>query len=620
MKKTIIRSIVLIGLFVMALAVVSCGKKPNPEPNPSDPGTTSYTITYELNGGTLADNAPKSYDGNSSVALPTPTKAGNNFDAWYDNPEFTGAAITAIKKGDSGNKTFYAKWIADVSSYTPKWSFNSLGFDGQGMDIVIKVLPVSEFDPFDSGYTGSHQEIKKKQLKLINAAYNVNVKYSAWDNEAPWGPERVNFIKTSFADGTFQKNNVYIINIASQWVPTLVKAGALAELYSAASATGIFSQVQFGGTTYEQNSTVSETLSVKKKVYGYYNGPARPDYFLYYNATLAAQCGMDDPAELWFKGEWTWSKFDAWVKQAQTNLAAGQYAIDCSYAPFSIGAVSAQGNKMANTSNGAVMMAKSSVSSVFDSMKQYYQSGYWDKGHGVQDVAQNFLNGNNIFHTGSLWFLKDNTRFNPETIEFEIGVVPYPTADSGNVITPITSPYTYYDSEGNRVKVEEPLVTRTGATLTTDDGKPIYGVDLSNSTYQVPFTGCGNYSFMKYDNMANGLTVDVLFSILHDIEGGLGDDPSDEVKLTSDEGYRIYLEKKLDQEIYVNVVMSVQDESLSYYEVMETLSMTVGGGSHFGPNAFWPLASGIMTKEDTPLTVLKSVENIYKTAMEELGY
>ena len=53
---------------------------------------------------------------------------------------------------------------------------------------------------------------------------------------------------------------------------------------------------------------------------------------------------------------------------------------------------------------------------------------------------------------------------------------------------------------------------------------------------------------------------------------------------------------------------------------MEVLSMTVGGGSHFGPNAFWPLASGLMTSEATPATKLKEVEDVYKQALIDLGY
>ena len=96
-------------------------------------------------------------------------------------------------------------------------------------------------------------------------------------------------------------------------------------------------------------------------------------------------------------------------------------------------------------------------------------------------------------------------------------------------------------------------------------------------------------------------------------------DPAD-AGLTNDDGYRLYLNKKLDYPIDVEVVMSVQNSQYSYYELMEVLSMTVGGGTHFGPNAFWILASGMMTSEETPATVLKEVEEVYLKALRDLGY
>ena len=107
---------------------------------------------------------------------------------------------------------------------------NKIGFDGQGMKFVIKVSPVAEFDPFIAGYTGEKCAFKQANQKLIEDAYNIKIVYSDWGNEASWGPERINFIKQSFIDGSFKNNNVYAIHIDSQWIPTLVKANCLAEL------------------------------------------------------------------------------------------------------------------------------------------------------------------------------------------------------------------------------------------------------------------------------------------------------------------------------------------------------------------------------------------------------
>ena len=611
MKKSIIRTLLVFGLvFAMCLGT-SC----KPKPNKDNKGET-YTITYVLNEGTL-QNAPTTYDGSTKVVLPTPSRTGFSFGGWFDNAAFGGSPITEIAKGATGNKTFYAKWAAAVSTER-KWELNRCDFDGNGMDYVIKVLPVAEYDPFDAGYTGTKQALKQAHQTDVQKAYNIKIVYSAWDNEAPWGPERVNFIKNSFLDGSFQKKNVYAITITSQWIPTLVKASCLAELYNYGTEEGIFNDYE-----YEQNSTINEAMAVRKKVYGYEPGAARPDYFLYYNATKIAQIGMADPAEMWFKGEWTWSNFDAWVKDAQIKLASDEFAIDCGYAEFIIGAAPAQGNRLVNASRGQIMFTKSSVTSIIDKMKAYYKGGYWDKAHGVQDVSKNFLAGKTLIHTGSLWFLKESTRFIPEGeeggIQFKMGMVPYPM-DDNTTVTPYTEPYTYEDSQGNTIEVTEPLTTRANETLTTDAGEPIYGVNLTESNFLIPYTGSSCYSLMNYaGDGENGINTSVAFCILHDLVSDMAPDPAD-AGLTNDDAYRLYLNKKLDYPIDVEVVMSVQNSQYSYYELMEVLSMTVGGGSHYGPNAFWILAAGMMTSEETPATVLKEVEEVYLKALRDLGY
>ena len=72
---------------------------------------TTYSITYNLNGGTNATGAKTSYTiETADYTLPTPTKTGYTFGGWYENSGLTGTAVTKIAKGSTGNKTFWAKW------------------------------------------------------------------------------------------------------------------------------------------------------------------------------------------------------------------------------------------------------------------------------------------------------------------------------------------------------------------------------------------------------------------------------------------------------------------------------------------------------------------------------
>jgi len=71
----------------------------------------TYSITYNLNGGS-GTMTPTSYTVESaSITLPVPSKNRYIFCGWYDNSGLTGSEVTSILHGSTGNKTFWAKWI-----------------------------------------------------------------------------------------------------------------------------------------------------------------------------------------------------------------------------------------------------------------------------------------------------------------------------------------------------------------------------------------------------------------------------------------------------------------------------------------------------------------------------
>ena len=609
MKKSIIRTLVLLAVVFGCVLGASCGG------GGDDTGkTTEYTITFELNGGTLTSQLSK-YDGKADITLPTPKKEGFEFAGWYEKADFSGSKVTKIVKGTTGDKKFYAKWNESAFGATAKWALNQIGFNGNGMVFGIKCLPVAEFDPLNAQYTGDSKALKQAHLAAVESAYNVDIQYIAYGDDEQWGPVRVKAINESYLDGSYLNENIYVVNISTQWIPTLNKGGSLAALYNVGTDTGYFKDAG-----YVQNTAINQAVTVQKNAYGYEPGAARPDYFLYYNATKAAEIGMADPAELWLTGQWNVTTFDQWVKEAQAKLGDEEYAIDCGYAEYSIGAVAARGLQMINPTRATVNFTGSSITAVFDEMQSYYRTGLWDTKHGVQDVATNFKAGKTLLQTGSLWFLKEPTRFTPAEmdggIDFEIGVVPYPVAYE-QYPTVYTEPYEYVNTEGNIVSVTEPLTARDGNTLKDSMGREVYGVDYTTTTYQIPYTGGTCYSFMNYDSTPSGMNSNVAFRIMHDLESGMIEDP-ELAELTLDERYENYLSTKFDNAIDINVVMSVQADSLSYYELMEFASMIVGDGSHFG-SGYWAFCSQLITGSDTPAIKLQEIKGQYEDALTQIG-
>lgn len=88
----------------------------------------SYTITYELNGGS-GNNNPTTYTIEDAVTLADPTTPPNGmqFEGWYTDAAFTDKA-TEIPKGSTGSKTFYAKW--EAATYLVTFELNGGAMTG----------------------------------------------------------------------------------------------------------------------------------------------------------------------------------------------------------------------------------------------------------------------------------------------------------------------------------------------------------------------------------------------------------------------------------------------------------------------------------------------------------
>lgn len=79
----------------------------------------TYTISYNLNGGTISGNFanPRTYLHGDKIEFPTPTRSGYTFGGWYSDQSFAhpvGDNVTA-----AGNATFYAKWTKNSGTSDP---------------------------------------------------------------------------------------------------------------------------------------------------------------------------------------------------------------------------------------------------------------------------------------------------------------------------------------------------------------------------------------------------------------------------------------------------------------------------------------------------------------------
>ena len=590
-----------------------------------------FTVTLDANGGTLPSgesNTIRVPEGGTIGTLPTPTREGYKFNYWTLN----GTAFNTNTEIEE-NITLVASWTKDGGTtpgvYTPKWEPNQQtgGWKADQLEFKILVLPVEQFDPFNTNYTGTSQNIKQRHQRDVESKYGIMISYVNWDDSASWGPSRIKYIKDNQPSGWFANNDYYVVNIASSWIPTLVSAGCLAELakidQQGRVTEGIFTEIGYVETptgsknyvpgTYQQDTTNNQVASTSQRVYGYIQGSVRPDYFMYFNENLIAECGLENPAELWLKGEWTWTKFEQYVNELQTALSSKvssdgskYYALSVGYAEFIIGATAASGVKISTSRPSLGLTSPEVINKVTQIQSLRSTSAYEPRG--VEDVATSFVQGRSAIVHGDLWFIDDASRFDPAQCTFSIGAVPYPTAD-GQGGTPIT---TFDSNEAILDANDNPL------ELVKDSGEYIKGLDLSNSSFLIPYTSTSCYSVLDTKNGKQKIDNKIIFAVMYDLYDGLGADP-DVAEVEEDEAYRNWLLTKFNHEIYADVIMSVQGKT--YFELLDLISMTAGGGSHFGPNGFWVLASKICSNSTiSAATELNSIQPAYEQALRDMGY
>lgn len=142
---------------------------------------------------------------------------------------------------------------------------------------------------------------------------------------------------------------------------------------------------------------------------------------------------------------------------------------------------------------------------------------------------------------------------------------------------------------------------------------------MTNSTFKVPYTTTSCYSVIDtgVSGGKNGINNKIVFAIMYDLFSGQGSDPK-AAQVTDEQAYRNWLLTKIGKELYADVIMSVQE--CTYFELIDTLSMSVGGGSHFAGDGLWKTLPGVCTGTDSAQASLASIYDTYKKQFSVLGY
>ena len=136
-------------------------------------------ILYELNGGTLPENAPVIYTYGTPVDLEEPVNEPYHFEGFYYNSDFSGQKVTELDDSYAYGQVLYAKW-----SYTVTFNYN----DGQeskekvisdiNSKYIFETLERSGYR-FDGWFTDENFSSKVTEWNVDTKKGNITV-YAKW--------------------------------------------------------------------------------------------------------------------------------------------------------------------------------------------------------------------------------------------------------------------------------------------------------------------------------------------------------------------------------------------------------------------------------------------------------
>ena len=174
----------------------------------------------------------------------------------------------------------------------------------------------------------------------------------------------------------------------------------------------------------------------KTYLWSFYREESDP-YVLGFNWTLLQSKGLENPQDLWDRGEWTWDVFlDYCEKTTDLTSSVPTYGFIGLWTNHLDGFLRSNGAQIAGTPEGGLMTA--ATGQVLDMFKKLYVDLKVAKPWNPDswNVNNHYCDGTAAFFTAANWILNDSGpdygggMSNP--LNFEIGVVPYPVGPSGN--------------------------------------------------------------------------------------------------------------------------------------------------------------------------------------------
>lgn len=284
-------------------------------------------------------------------------------------------------------------------------------------EIVIMHGAVHEVDPRHENYSGNEKAARIKLHEDTEKELNVKIVYKQYPPDAPWGPGRQEAIINWYV-GDSVKADIY-------WIPTIW----LGDIVNANAIVPIQEYLKTNGKNIDPQ--VLDLTEYHGKSYGFMAEKLVGESGLFYNTSLITELNLEDPVDLWNKGEWTWSKFENYITSASSKLGAEQSVLGSMPSLWAEGLIPLNQGSIVSFAGKSVDFSKSQALEVYTMLEKWYKAGNFEKDPGYEGSTA-WSNGDVLFHPGNLWFVRSSERWGGYEFvkDGNIGVVPFPMPDT----------------------------------------------------------------------------------------------------------------------------------------------------------------------------------------------
>lgn len=398
-------------LFVMMFALVACDDTGN---NGNDQNTAEI-----FGAGNITINVGDEFDPLDGVSAVDDVDGDITTRIEVEGTVLTNTAgsytLEYTVEGSDGNVTTATRTVTVTQNHTTPPT-----------EIVIMHGAPYEVDPFDQAFSGREQQVRQDKQREVEQRLNVKVVYKAYPAAAAWGPDRVNAIINASVAGDPLAD---IYWTTSDWT---------AQLANASAVVSVDKYLQTSGSNITPEA--KELGSFNGQFYAFSVNKPTVDVGLYFNVELVNDLGIENPAELYNNGEWTWSKFEAWAdaaKAALPSLGDDYSVLGGVRAVYAENMIPLNGGSLINARSGRVAFHQTPALDTYNFLHGLSQKTLWE-GSGTYDAGSPLWQaGKVVIHPGSFWFLNAENRWG--NLAFDLGFVPYPANDTytGDYVSPI---------------------------------------------------------------------------------------------------------------------------------------------------------------------------------------